>query len=319
LVDCDDPDCYSMPNCTALMCVPDGDLGNIDIGTSTKVHVDLTSATEVFATTCGKGDGRGRAYRVNLLQPMILDFFCTQTGDQILQLSSQTGPLDACDANVNNCADPSILPGGCNFGIPDLQPGTYYILVQGFTRGSEGTVDLTLQGAAQRLLEICNNGIDDDGDGAIDCNDRKCATDPSCASQRCRPDKQFGLLAIDGTTVSATVQTSGAGDDQKSSTCVSGVGGADAVVGFTLPGKTDLTIAWAQVGNHALVLYQGDNAQVPCEANALVDCKATANASTGSYVLKGLAAGTYYLVVDADKAGSEGGVILQLSGLPPLQ
>ena len=65
-----------------------------------------------------------------------------------------------------------------------------------------------------------------------------------------------------------------------------------------------------------LVLYQGDKAQVPCEANTLIDCKATANATTGSYVLKGLTAAKYYLVVDADKAGSEGGVILQLSGLP---
>jgi hypothetical protein len=319
LVDCDDPACFGLGACGAPMCTPDGDLGNIDIGTKVTVHVDLTSATEVYKTDCGKGDGRGRAYHVNLLSPMELDFFCTQTGDQVLQISSQLGPLDLCDAHVTTCADPAVLPSGCNFGVPSLQPGSYYILVQAFAAGKEGTVDLTLRGASQRILEICNNGIDDDGDGAIDCNDRKCATDPTCASVRCRPDKQLGLLAIDGSTVSATVQTAGAVDDQKSSTCVAGVGGADSVVGFTLPGKTDLTIAWAQVGNHALVLYQGDNAQVPCEANALVDCKATANASTGSYVLKGLAAGKYYLVVDADKAGSEGGVILQLSGLPPLQ
>jgi hypothetical protein len=316
LVDCDDPDCFGVAVCAAPMCTPDGDLGNIDIGTKTTVHVDLTSATQVYRTDCGKGDGRGRAYKVNLLQAMELDFTCTQTGDQVLQLSSQLGPLDLCDAHIQTCADPAVLPSGCNFGLPSLQPGSYYILVQAFSAGSEGTVDLTLRGVSQRVLEICNNGIDDDGDGAIDCNDRKCATDPSCRALRCRPDKQLGLIAIDGSTASATVQTSGAGNDQTNSSCVSGPGGADAVVGFTLPGKTDLTIAWAQVGNHALVLYQGDNAQVPCEANALIDCKATSNASTGSYMLKALAAGTYYLVVDADKAGSEGGVILQLSGLP---
>jgi hypothetical protein len=316
LVDCDDPDCFGVAVCTAPMCAPDGDLGNIDVGTKTSVHVDLTSATQVFKTDCGKGDGRGRAYHVNLLSPMELDFNCTQTGDQVLQISSQLGPLDLCDAHVTTCADPATLPSGCNFGVPSLQPGSYYILVQAFSAGSEGTVDLTLRGFAQRTLEICNNGIDDDGDGAVDCNDRKCATDPNCTSLRCRPDKQLGLIAIDGSTASATVQTSGAGNDQTNSSCVSGSGGADAVVSFTLPGKTDLTIAWAQVGNHALVLYQGDNAQVPCEANALIDCKATAGASTGSYVLKALAAGKYYLVVDADKAGSEGGVILQFSGLP---
>ena len=319
LIDCDDPDCFGVAVCAAPMCTPDGDLGNIDIGTKTTVHVDLTSATQVYRTDCGKGDGRGRAYRVNLLQAMELDFTCTETGDQVLQLSSQLGPLDLCDAHVQTCADPAVLPSGCNFGLPSLQPGAYYVLVQAFAAGSEGTVDLTLRGVSQRVLEICNNGIDDDGDGAIDCNDRKCATDPSCRALRCRPDKQLGLIAIDGSTVSATVQTSGAGNDQTNSSCVSGPGGADAVVGFTLPGTTDLTIAWAQVGNHALVLYQGDNAQVPCEANALIDCKATGGASTGSYELKALAAGKYYLVVDADKAGSEGGVILQFSGLPTAQ
>jgi hypothetical protein len=231
-------------------------------------------------------------------------------------LSSQQAPLDMCDAHLVNCADPGVLPGGCNFGIPAVQPGSYFLLVQGFTSGSEGAVTLSLRGASQRVLEICDNGIDDDGDGAIDCNDRKCATDDSCTKLRCRPDKQLGLLAIDGTTMSVAVQTSGAGNDQIKTACVSTATGADTVVGFTLPGKTDLTIEWAQVGNHALVLYQADNAPLPCEANALIDCRATAAASTGKYVLKGLPAAQYYLVVDADKPGSEGGVILQVSGLP---
>jgi hypothetical protein len=314
LVDCADPDCYNLAICTALMCVPDGDLGDIDIGTSTKLHVDLTGATRVFSTTCGKGDGRGRAYRLNLLSPMVLEVYCTQTGDQILQLSTQTGPLDACDAHPENCADPSVLPGGCNFGIPDLQPGAYYLLVQAFTSGTEGTTDITLRGASQRVLEICTNGIDDDGDGYVDCNDRKCATDPNCQNLRCRPDKNLGLLPLDGSTLSAAVQTSGAGNDQTKSGCVSSGGGQDAVIGFELPGDTLLTIEWAQVGNHALVLYKADTVPLPCEANTLKDCHATGGACTGSYTVSGLPYGKYYLVVDADKAGSEGGAIVQISG-----
>ena len=313
LVDCADPDCYSLPICTAPMCTPDGDLGDIDIGTKVSVHVDLAGATKVFQADCAKGDGRGRAYRVNLLAPMMLGVFCTQTGDQVLQFASQTGPLDACDANITNCADTK-GPSDCNFGVPNLQPGVHYVLVQAFASGDEGTMDLTLTGETQRVLEICNNGIDDDGDGAIDCNDRKCAADPACGNLRCQPDKKLGLLALDGSTLSAAVQTSGADDDQTKSPCVSAPGGADAVVRFDLPGKTDLTIEWAQVGNHALVLYKADTLPLPCEANTLVNCTKTNGATTGSYPLAGLAAGIYYLVVDADKVGSEGGVILQISG-----
>jgi hypothetical protein len=304
-----------MPNCTANLCLPDGDLGDIDVGTRVKVHVDLSGANEVFQTDCGTGNGHGRAYRVNLLQPMTLDFFCTQTGDQVLQIAKQTGPLDACDAHVIGCADPAIGPGGCNFGIPDLQPGVHFILVQAFTAGSEGTVDLTLLGEAQRTLEICNNGIDDDNDGAIDCADRKCVTDPSCLNLRCQPAKDLGLLPLNGSMLAAALQTSGAGDDQTKTPCVSKPGGADTVAGFALPGATDLTIEWAQAGNHAFALYQADALPLPCEANTLLDCHATAGASTGSYTLKALAAGNYYLVIDADQPGSEGGVILQLSGV----
>jgi len=317
LIDCDDPDCYDAPSCSAPMCVTDGDLGDIDIGTQTpSIHVDLTNATQVFKPLCG--NGRGRAYKVNLLSPMILYFDnCTQTGNQVFGMSPQLTPLDLCDANLGKyCVEPTQWSNDCSFGFPDLQPGPYFILVQGYDSGTEGTADFTLLGAKQEILEICNNGIDDDGDGAVDCNDRKCAFDASCRSQRCQPEKDLGLLAIDGTPYPANVTTIGAGDDQTKSKCVSGTGGADTVVSFTLPGKTDLTIQWAQFGNHALMLYQADNAPVPCEANPYVDCRATDGASTGSWPKNGLAAGDYYLVVDADKAGSESDIILQISGVP---
>ena len=316
LIDCDDPACADTPNCHTLLCSPDDNWGDFSVGTSKTVNVDLTNATQTFTTTCGRGDGYGRAYRFNVQEAMGLGFDCTQTGDAILQLAAQVGPLDRCDANPVNCVDPAIFPGGCNFTMPFVQPGAYNLLVQAFTSGAEGTMNLTLTGQSQRTPEICNNGIDDDGDGAIDCYDRKCAGEPSCQKLVCHPDRVLGILPLDGSLTSAAIQTAGAGDDQTMSPCVSGKGGADAVVSFTLTAKADLTIEWAQVGNHALVLYQDSGASLPCEADTRIDCKATAAAATGSYLMKGLAQGKYYLVVDADKAGSEGGVILQISGLP---
>jgi hypothetical protein len=315
LIDCDDPDCYGVSPCTAPMCIPDGDLGDFDIGTRTSFQIDLTTATQVYQTGCNKGNGHGRAYRINLVSPMMLGVSCSQTGDQVLALSKQLTPLDLCDANTEgSCGDTGVI--GCNFAFPSLQPGPYFLLVQAQASGTEGVMNLTLTGEQERTLEICNNAIDDDGDGATDCNDRKCATDPSCRSQRCQVEEDLGLLATDGTLYATALQTSNAGDDQQKTTCVSGAGGADVVVGFTLPGTTDLAIEWAQVGNHALMLYKADVAPLPCEANQAVDCKATAGTGLGTWNLTGLAAGKYYLVVDADKAGSEGGLVLQMTGLP---
>jgi hypothetical protein len=100
------------------------------------------------------------------------------------------------------------------------------------------------------------------------------------------------------------------------SSCVSSKGGGEAAIGFTLTSKADLTIAWSQFGNQALALYKVLNESLPCEANTSISCQPTAGAATGSYPLTGVEQGTYYLVVDADKPGSEGGVILQISGRP---
>src|SRR5262249_29177689 len=152
-------------------------------------------------------------------------------------------PLDACDANPVNCADPSVLPFGCNFVMPNLQPGVYDVLVQAFSAGQEGKVHLTLSGVHGKAREDCNNGIHDDGDGRIDGQDLKCVTSPLCQKFQCRPDAQLGTVPLDGSAVSTTVQTSGKGDDYLA-TCASAPGGQDAVLDFTVPAKANLKIEW---------------------------------------------------------------------------
>ena len=319
LIDCADPACANASNCQAQMCLPDEDLGNFDIGSSQTLTVDLTKATRTFSTACGQGAGHGLLYRLNILQPMSLSVQATQTGNQVIQIASQVNPLDSCDA-YHDDVDCSILgqpPLYGDFAFPNIQPGPHNLVVQAFASGSEGTVNLLLTGLSETFLEICNNGIDDDGDGATDCYDIKCAGDPTCEYLECKPAPVLGILPLDGTPTTAAVSTSVSSADKATSTCVSGKGGGEAAVSFTLTAKADLTIEWSQFGNHDLVLYHQINAHLPCEANTQLDCHTTADAATGSYSLPpGLAQGTYYLVVDADKPGSEGGVILQLSGFP---
>ena len=46
------------------------------------------------------------------------------------------------------------------------------------------------------LVEICDNGADDDGNGGIDCDDAACAEDPWC--NRCGDDRRTGDEACDG-------------------------------------------------------------------------------------------------------------------------
>ena len=96
----------------------------------------------------------------------------------------------------------------------------------GFTQGSEGQVNLTLFGLQEKVLEICDNKIDDDMDGFTDCADRKCVTSPLCLKFACRADRQLGLIPTDGSpTVTAAITING-GDDETMTPCVSAPGTA---------------------------------------------------------------------------------------------
>ena len=312
LIDCADPDCFGVAGCSQTACMPGVDLGSLSPGQSVSTVVDVTAGQDLYQTNCGRGDGKEQVLRFTATAPMGLGISCTETGSQVLELSQQIAPLDACNAHVINCANPSILSFGCNFIMPGLQPGTYNLIVDGFQSGSEGVVDLTLIGV-MNATEICDNGIDDDGNGLIDCADRTCVTSPLCTIA-CHPDQSLGLLALNGVPVQVIVQTTAKGNDQQTM-CASGMGGQDADVDFTVPGTADLLIEWAQFGNHDLELFADDGALFACDAGASLACIATGGALSGQQTITRVPAGKYHLVVDADSVGDEGAIGLRITGV----
>jgi hypothetical protein len=313
LTDCDDPACFGVAGCPAPACMPDQDLGSFSWGTRRTVSVDTRSGGTLYPTSCSRGTGKERVLRVNLTQPMSLSHDCTDTGSHVLALARQVQPLDACDETEIVCVDPSVLPFGCGYSVPELQPGPYNVIVQAFQAGSEGTVTLTLTGIQQTVREICDNGIDDDGDGAADCADRKCVTQASCAQFACRADQNAGLLPLDGTPLSVVVQTAMGMDDQQKTPCTSVPGGQDGVVDFQVPALADVTMEWAQVGNHDFALYDNKNRLLACDAGMQFACVKSNGTATGMQVFSKLQPGRYHLIVDADAPGKEGGVVLQFS------
>jgi len=313
LVDCDDPDCFGVGMCGAPACTPDMDLGALSVGSKISATVDTRNAPDFYNAGCGKGDGPERVLRFEVTQVLSLGVDCTDTGSHVLSLSAQVNALDRCDADTH-CTDPGTLPFGCGYSIPDVQPGTYNFIVEAFSANTTGVVGITFTGIRQTVTEICDNGIDDDGDGFTDCMDRKCVAEAACQKFACRPDKQLDILPLDGSMVLAVVQTTAAGDDQTKTTCVSAPGGQDAVVDFQVPARADITLQWAQIGSHAFALYTNDGMIFSCEAGTLLDCTSTGGQATGQVTFMGVPAGLYHLVVDADHPGAEGGVTMQLSG-----
>ena len=317
LTDCDDPECFGLAICPAPSCSNSKfqDLGNFSWGTRQTTIVDTRDGVTLWPTSCSRGTGKEKVLRVNLLQPMSLGFDCMDGGSHVFAVSRQVQPLDACNANQLVCVDPSVLPFGCGYSLPNLQPGQYNVIVQAFQAGSEGLVTLTLSGIQEILREICDNGIDDDKDGATDCVDRKCVTEAVCRKFACRAEQMAGILPLDGSLVSLVVQTAAAGDDQMRTSCASASGGQDGVVDFQVPATADVSMQWAQVGDHAFALYDDDGMLLACDAGTLRACVASSGAATGTHVFSALPPGRYHLVVDADRPGKEGGVVLQLSAV----
>jgi hypothetical protein len=198
--------------------------------------------------------------------------------------------------------------------MPGLQAGNYNLIVDAFQMGSEGQVNITLFGVSPTTVEICNNGIDDDNDGAVDCADRTCVTSPLCTQFACRADNLLGVLPLNGVPVQTIAQTTGSGDDQQTA-CATGMGGQDAVVDFQLPGTADLLIEWAQLGNHVLALFANDGALFACDAGASLACIPTNGLPIGQQTIQRVPAGRYHLVIDANASGSEGAVGLRITGV----
>ncbi len=311
-IDCDDEDCFGLADCSATMCLPAEDLGHFVVGTAVTRTVDTTGAPNLYRTKCGHGDGGERVLRLTIDEPMGLHIRCGGAGDNILQLAAQLRPLDACDSQLLLCADPSRMI--CNFTSVNLQPGQYNLIVEAFQNGGEGVTELALSGVRDAMPEVCNNGVDDDGDGFTDCADLKCVALPACANHRCVPDSTR-LITLDGNPTWVTLDTAKGGDDQAAA-CVSTLGGQDAVLAVEIPARADLSVGWVQGGNHVVALYANDNDLLACDGGTSLGCFATGGAKTGAYQLSGVPAGKYYIVVDAVGPGQEGGVILDIAASP---
>ncbi len=327
LIDCADPACMGVSGCSAPFCMPDQNLGTMSIGDSQEVQLNLSQNGKAgYKVSCSQGNGKGEVIQLTVVDNgqnaqggIGIGFECDETGDQVIDLFLAGGPRDACDVNEITCADPKVLSFGCNYEVPNLQPGTYNVIVQSFQPGSEGTMNLNIFIVGDRQLEICNNGIDDDGDGKIDCADLKCVTSPFCENHMCRPDQTINPMPLTGMNVTEIVETQG--QMAMTAPCATTTGGNGAAIGIKLTAAADLTLDYLQLGNHDFALYTDDNAALACDAGTLVSCIKSNGTSSGMASFTNVPAGKYYLDVVADKPDtaqvqSSGSVSVQLAGVP---
>jgi hypothetical protein len=162
-LDCADPDCAD-----DLRCAPCRDAVPLVCGgTFVGSTRDGVNGLDGYLCTSADESGREAVFRVRTPVPTVVT----------AALSGLTADLDVL-----------VLEGGCEarrcvaFGAQSAtfrtQPGReYFVVVDGYG-GAEG--DFTLRLDCVGVDEVCDNGLDDDGDAAVDCDDPDCAGDPRC-------------------------------------------------------------------------------------------------------------------------------------------
>jgi hypothetical protein len=110
----------------------------------------------------------------------------TFTIDGLTQDLDLFGLQDNGGCNPSGCLDSSTSGGTNPESVTMTVVGgtTYYIVVDGWNN-AVGTFDLNIECDLSGAPEDCTDGIDNDGDGAIDCADSDCAGTPGCVSEVC--------------------------------------------------------------------------------------------------------------------------------------
>ncbi len=242
-----------------------------------------------------------------------IGFDCTYTGNEVIDLHQELSPRDQCSSNDIVCADLATLPFGCGYEVPNLQPGTFNVIVQAFAPGDEGQMDLTISVNDDRQLVNCSGG------GAI-CADRRCATSPYCAKSACMPEQTIDPLPLTGKATFTLVQTAMEGVSG-TVPCATAPGGQTAAIKVHLTAAADLSISYEQVGNHAVGLFPVTSMTAPCDAGTILACQPAVGFNTsGMASFTNVPAGDYYILVAGDQPDGttqySGSVDFSITGVP---
>ncbi|HXU68272.1 MAG TPA: hypothetical protein VN947_03035 [Polyangia bacterium] len=308
--DCTDPMCVDNPKCQNLKCMPTVDFGTLmPTGSSSTRMESTTGTTDVAVTPCAPGGGG----------EVVGEFTLTGSADLTLAWSQQKGEdhvfglflagvNQACGANPIDCVDPKEAQTGLHT-FPSLPGGHYYVITQAFEKAGQGPVTVTL--STPSMKEICNNGVDDNGNGLIDCADADCVNDPNCVDQECKPDFNVGALVVNGPSKNVSFDTSAA-DANNDVSCEGAPGGKDVVVHFVLSEPAGILLRWDQTGDHVVALENMPPPGEACDSDQ-VDCYDPSGRTQDEVAWGEKPAGEYLFIFKALKPGTEGHIDAQIS------
>lgn len=168
--------------------------------------VDPNSISHLSSPTCGGGGGE-QVYELRIMRPTVVTAATNLAGtnfDTVLYVRPSTCADATTELTCNDDFAGSTVHGASSLAVSITTPGVYYLVVDSHDAGIGGTYDMQINflagegepctannGCGTGLVcrvplgmtdmvcskHICEDGVDDDGDGKLDY-----PTDPGCAS-----------------------------------------------------------------------------------------------------------------------------------------
>ncbi len=169
------------------------------------VYSEITCSDDIIGLSANQGSdvldyyqcGDPYPYLTQTNKEYIFSFTPQQSGSVTFIIDNLTDDFDlyvledlcSQSACIASSTDASTFSDTVTFSA--VAGTTYYIVVESWD--GTGTFDLHFDEGTVGCPEDCNNGLDDDGDSDIDCDDSDCLGDPNC----CDSDND-GYLIVGG-------------------------------------------------------------------------------------------------------------------------
>ena len=273
LTDCEDPDCFADPSCIVA---PAGDECSdaiaATIGSNALNTVGATNSTDLYNSAQCAGSSLGNMdsdiwYSYTATDNGLMTVSTCDTINFDSDLVIYEGTCDsmaqiACNGDGPGCGGFTSLVSD----VPVVANASYLIRVGGWSGGSgTGTLEISVSVVTP---EVCDNGVDDDGDGLIDCADSDCDLDPACQPTPC-PAVENLICTTSLGTVEATWVNAGAYDSLQ-------IRIDGTIVGILAGGSTSYAYSVA-VGTHTLDVTPSCSGNSPSPVACTFDIAAPAS------------------------------------------
>jgi large repetitive protein len=311
------------------------------------------TASSLMSPMCG-GGGAEDVYELRISSPKVVVATTDNAGtsaDTVLYIRGADCVNNSSELACNDDAPMAMQMGASTVTQSIATPGTYYLVVDAHDSGTSGTYDLTVKfltgegevcsgpddcgpglvcriplGGSQKVCSkhVCNDGVDDDGDGKLDyptdpgctspddddesdpCPGAGCPecadgidndgdgkidypADPTCTSASSASESCVSTDGVVEITTAVTMGDTTTAHGDVNPTCGSSSGtGNDLTYRLDVPALASLTITLDATWDGIAALYNST-----CGGTAL-QCMDTPPTLT----LTNVAAGTYYYVVD---------------------